>query len=94
MTIKGPSCKQVIIPMSGDNKMNFMNKNNAHVFNMNRALKNIKSDVVVDFICSDNMGIIAVTNKVASSLDLQTIKQYIKGTNCINFNKVDSPRLS
>ena len=71
-----------------------MNKSNGHISNMNRTLKNIKSDVLVDFICTDAAGIIVVTNKVASSLDLQTIKQYIKGTNCINFNEVDSPRLS
>ena len=34
-----------------------------------------------------------ITNKVAASLDLQSIEQYVKGTNCINSNEVDSPRL-
>lgn len=41
---------------------------------MNNVLKNIKSDVMVDFICSDTVGIIVVTNKVAASLDLQSIE--------------------
>ena len=92
--MKEPSQKQIIVSMSSDNKNNFMNKSNACVSNMNRVLKNIKSNVLVDFICTDIAGIIVVTNKVASSLDLQTIEQYIKDVNYININKVDSPRLS
>jgi len=93
MTTKGPLHKQVIIPMSNDNKRNFINKSSAHVSNMNRALKNIKSDVMVDFIYSDTLGIIVVTNKIVASVDLYSIKQYVKGANCINSNEVKSPRL-
>jgi len=65
-----------------------MNESSAHILNMNRALKSIKSDVAVDFICS-----VVVTNKVVFSSDLQTIKQYIKGTNHINSNNIKSLRL-
>jgi len=79
--------------MSGNKKKNFMDKSNAHVSNINRILKNIKSDILVDFIHTDATYIIVVTNKVASSLDLQTIKHYVKGANCINSNEVNSPRL-
>ena len=93
-TTKGPSCKQIIVPISSDNKINFMNKTSAHVSNMNRALKSIKSDIAVDFICSDITGIIAVTTKVMSFSDLQTIEQYIKGANHINSNEVELLRLS
>ena len=93
MTTKGPSRKQVIIPMSGDNKKNFIEESNAYISNMNRALKNIKSNILVNFIHPDTAGIIIITNKVATSLNLQTIEQYIKGTNHINSNKVESPRL-
>ena len=93
LTMKGPSYKQIIIPINRNNKINFINKSNTYVFNINRALKNIKSDIAVNFIYTNNVGIIAVTNNITSSLDLQTIKQYIKGTNCINSNKVDSSRL-
>jgi len=93
MTTKRPSQKQVIVPMSNNNKKNFMDKSNAYVSNMNRALKNIKSNISVNFICTDTAGIIVVTNKVTSSLDLQTIKQYVKDANHINSNKVNSPRL-
>ena len=92
-TTKGLLHKQVIVPISSDNKKNFMDKSNAYVLNINRALKNIKSDTVVNFIHTDAAGIIVVTNKVAISLDLQTIKQYIKSANHINSNEVNSSRL-
>ena len=70
-----------------------MDKSNAHVSNINRVLKNIKSNILVDFIHTDTADIIVVTNKVVSSLNLQTIKHYVKGANRINSNEVNSPRL-
>jgi len=69
-----------------------MNESSIYVSNLNRALKSIKSDIIVDFICSDAARIIVVTNKVTISSDLQSIKHYVKDTNCINSNKVNSPR--
>jgi len=42
ITTKGPSRKQVIVPMNSNNKTNFMKESIAHVTNMNRALRNIK----------------------------------------------------
>jgi len=39
MAMKNLSRKQVIAPMSGNNKKNFMEESNAHVSNINRALK-------------------------------------------------------
>ena len=83
-TTKGLLHKQVIVSISSNNKKNFMGKSNVYILNINRVLKNIKSDAA---------GIIVVTNKVAISLDLQTIKQYIKGANHINSNEVNSLRL-
>lgn len=93
MITKGPSHKQVIIPISNVNKKNFMNKSGDHVSNLNRVLKNIKSDIMVDFTCSDVARIIIVTNKVAISSDLQSIEHYVKDANHINSNKVDFLRL-
>ena len=74
MTTKEPLCKQVIVSISNDNKKNFINKSGAHVSNMNRVLKNIKLDVIVDFIHFDVAGIIVVTNKVTVSLNLKSIE--------------------
>ena len=63
--IKGPSRKQVIIPMSSNNINNFMKNSSLHVANINKLLCNTKSDVLVDYIQSDPTGIIFVTNKVS-----------------------------
>ena len=60
---------------------------------MNRVLKNIKSNILVDFICTDVTEIIIITNKFAIFLDLQTIEQYIKDTNHINSNEVNFSKL-
>ena len=38
-----------------------------HITNLNRVLKNIKSDIIVDFVHMDQTGITIVTNKVTSS---------------------------
>jgi len=79
--------------MNNDNKAKFMKLSSSYITNLNRALKNIKSEVMVDFICMDQAGITIVTNKVTSSLDLQTIKKYIKNTNHINSDKVNISHL-
>ena len=93
MTTKGPSRKQVIIPMSNDNNTKFMKNLATHVANINRILRNAKSEVLVDFIRSDPLGITVVTNKVSLQSDLQIIDQYVKNSEDINALKVDAPRL-
>jgi len=70
MTMKGPSRKHIIIPMSNDNNMKFMKNSFMHVANINRTLRNAKSEVLVNFIQSDPLGITVVTNKVSLQLDL------------------------
>jgi len=70
-----------------------MERSSTHVTNMNRVLKNIKSEVMINFIQVETSSIIIVTNKVVLSLDLQMIKNYIKNTNCINADEVKVPRL-
>jgi len=70
MTTKGPSRKQVIIPISNDNNNKFMKNLATHVMNINRILRNAKSEVLVDFICSDPLGITIITNKVFLQSDL------------------------
>jgi len=93
ITTKGSSRKQVIVSISNDNKAKFIESSSTHITNLNRALKNIKSEVMADFVCMDQTGIIIVTNKVTSSLNLQTIKKYIKNANLIDLNKVIAPQL-
>ena len=80
--------------MNDENKNNFMRESSAHITNINRVLKNIKMNVMVDFIWSDCNSIVIITNKVTSSLELQMIENYVKNTNCISTNRVKVPRLS
>ena len=93
MTTKGPSRKQVIIPMNGDNVSSFMKNSSLHVANINRNLQNTKSDVLVDYLCSDNSGITVITNKVVQQSDMSIIDNYVKNLNDINSLQVDEPRL-
>jgi len=93
MTIKEPSRKQVIIPMNIDNKLHFMKELSTHIANINIALRNIKSEVIADFMQIESSGIIITTNKVAVSLDLQTIENYVKNINNIEANNIEAPRL-
>jgi len=65
MTTKGPSRKQVIILISLEN-INIISKHvNKHIFNINRLLKSIKSNVTADFLHPGNKGIIITTNQIA-----------------------------
>lgn len=70
-----------------------MEESSSYIYNLNSALKNIKLEVMVDFIWSDSAGITIVTNKVASVLNLQSIENYIKSANHINLQGVEVPHL-
>jgi len=78
MTTKGPSRKQIIIPMSQDNSNIIITCADKYIFNINRPLKSIKSNVTANFLCSDNRGIIVTTNQIASLSDMSIIEKYIK----------------
>jgi len=65
MTTKELSRKQIIVPMSNNNNNAFMKNSVAHVANINRLLRNVKSEVAVDYIRSNPIGLSIVTNKVA-----------------------------
>jgi len=93
MTTKGPSRKQVIISMAKDNIDKFMKNSSIHVANLNRNLKNTKSEVSVDYICSDPLGIMVVTNSVLLNSDLLIIEKYIKNLENINFTQVKTLQL-
>lgn len=88
------SRKQIIVPMSSNNSEKFMMLFNKHVANINRAFKNIKLDIMTNFIRADNIRLTITTNKVVSILDLNTIENYIKNIDIINLNNVILPKLS
>ena len=70
-----------------------MKDSSAYISNINKALKNIKSEIIVDFIHLNSKDIIIITNKILSMLNFQTIERYIKNVNNIKSNQVKAPRL-
>ena len=75
------------------NTVTFMRNSSLNVANINRELQNAKTNILVDYICSDNTGIVVVTNKVAQQSDLSIISHYVKNSNDINPLQVEDPRL-
>ena len=80
--------------MSLYNANRIIDKSNIHIVNINRLLKNVKSNVLADFIYVNDKEMIITTNKVVITLDLNIIEKHIKNINDIDINKVMSPRLS
>ena len=64
MTTKGPFRKQIIVSMSRDNSAAFLKNSSAHVSNLNRLFGNAKTEVMVNFIRLDLIGLVITTNKV------------------------------
>ena len=90
---KRPSRKQVIILMNSDNTAKFMKDSLLYIANINRSLRNVKSEVSVDFIWSDQSAIMVVTCKVASQSDLHIIENYVKNVDYIDTSGVEVPQL-
>ena len=67
-----------------------MKDSSNHITNLNKVMKNIKSDTMVDFVRLEISSITIVTNKVISALELQTIENYIKNINYIKAEGVEA----
>jgi len=65
--------------------------NSLKISNINSILKNIKSEILADFICNDHWDLIITMNKVTSQSDLNTIKKYIKNINVIELEDIMTP---
>ena len=74
--------------MGSDNSKKFISSSGDHVTNLNHALKNIKSETIVDFICIDYRDLIITSNKVTSPLDISIINRYIKSYNNFDTNVI------
>ena len=72
--------------MNLKNIKNFMKDSSAYITNINRALKNIKLDIIADFVQLDNKEVNITTNKVVSTFNLQIIERYMKNVNNIESN--------
>ena len=61
---------------------------NKHVVNINKVLKDIKSDVMANFIRANHRGLMIITNKVTSTSNFNTIEKYIKNVDVVDSNDV------
>ena len=77
--------------MNATNTNNFMKDSSTYITNINRVLKNIKLEVMADFIHMEKSGLVITTNKVASNLNLQNIEKYMNNLYSIDTNNVESP---
>jgi len=77
--------------MSSNNSNIIISQANVYISNINRLLKDIKSDVSANFMCFNNKEVIITTKKVVASLDLSMIKKYIKNLNNLDSNNIMSP---
>ena len=79
--------------MAKHNTELIVNSAHKYISNINQCLKNSKSDIVVDFICITNNGIIITTNKPANNLNLSTIEKYLKNIQNVDSDLIESPCL-
>ena len=85
MTTKRPSRRQVLVSMNSTNTSKFIVLSSNHVANINRALK---SEIIVNFIYTNQHSLVITTNKVVFLSDLSTIKKYIKNVDTINLENI------
>jgi len=94
MTTREQSRREVIIPMTKTNAKLIVNSAHIHISNVNKCLRNSKSDIFADFIQYNINEIIIMTNKPASDLDLSTIEKYLKNVQNVNPDSIESSCLS
>ena len=93
MITRGQSKREVIIPMIKTNAELIINSAHIHISNINKCLKNSKSNIFADFIRFNANRIIITTNKPASDLNLSTIEKYLKNVQNVNPDSIESPCL-
>jgi len=93
MTTRGPSRKKVIIPMAKHIAELIVNSAHTHITNINKCLKNSKSNIVANFIYITNNEIVITTNKPANDLNLSTIEKYLKSIQNVDLDLIESPCL-
>ena len=87
------SRKEVIILMTKSNTELIAKSAHIYIANVNKYLKNSKSDIITDFICVSNNGIIITMNHLVNVSDLSTIEIFLKNIDNINPDSIKSPCL-
>ena len=74
--------------MSTKNSEAIVLQANIYISNINRFLKDVKSEVSADFIHFNNKNIIIITSKAVAFSDLSIVEEYIKEFNNIDLNNI------
>ena len=90
MTMKELLRRKIIVPTTKSNVESIVNLAHIHITNINKYLKNSKSDIIADFIHINNNGIVITTNKPTNNLDLSTIEKFLKNINNVNPDSIKS----
>jgi len=85
--------KQIIVLMNNETANKLLKDVSMYIININRALKNIKSKVMADFICVKDKGIIISTNNIANPSDLQEVEKYVKNMLYMEVDQISFLRL-
>ena len=85
ITTKRPLQRQIIVLMKNGNISKVTLSVDNHILNIN---KNLKSNIMADFVWADHHSLIITINKVISSSDLSTIESYIKNINSLESNDI------
>ena len=93
MMTRGPSRKEVIIPMTKLNAELIAKSAYTHITNINKCLKNSKLDIITDFIYISNNRVIITTNCLANMSDLSTIENFLKSIDNINPDSIEDHHL-
>ena len=88
------SRKEVIISITKVDIELIINSAHVYISNVNKCLKNSKSDIIANFIRININRIIITINRPTSDLDLSTIEKYLKNIQNVNLDFIESPCLS
>ena len=93
MTTRGPSRKEVIIPITKSNVELIMKSAHKHITNINEYLKNFNSDIIADFIRLSNNRIIITTNRPVNITELSRIENFLKKIDNIDLVSTTSSKV-
>jgi len=94
MITQSLSRKQIIVPIGSNNIKRIIIQANAYISNINRLLKEVKSEISANFIYFNNKGIHITINKVVATFNWNNIiEKFMKDLNKVDSNDIISSRL-
>ena len=79
--------------MTKSNAELIMKSVHKQITNINEHLKNSNSDIIADFICLSNNGVIITKNRPANATELSRIENFLKKIDNIDLISIEAPHL-